>query len=107
MNNLKVRKFNFVIFTCVFTLSFTLGSNVFATDSPVKNETVTPQRKLSQEELSNIQNNVEAIHTPFGEFRRVSTPLSLPPSEIAYSVNDITSTTKQLITRYGVFIKKK
>jgi len=72
-----------------------------------KNTTVTAPVKVSLEEKEEILATVDTVYTPYGEFKRIFSSVSVDPSQIAYSEEDANSNTKELILDYGIFYKKE
>ncbi|MFD0617733.1 hypothetical protein ACFQZR_09705 [Paenibacillus sp. GCM10027629] len=97
----KKKKLIAVCFS-VIVVSGVLATTIFA-----NNAMFTPQKKMSSQEIANVLNSVESINTKYGVFERTAASnKQFNSSEIVYNEDDITDSTRQVITDYGTFIKK-
>jgi hypothetical protein len=83
----------------------TNSSAAISTITP-RNDWVSPQKVVTDEEWQEIRENTSAIVTPFGEFERVPSALPFHPSEVVYNSDDVNAKTKQIIEYGGVFVRK-
>lgn len=74
-----------------------------ATTSFAYHGSVTAPRKVSDQEIADIKLKTGTYTIKdVGTFKRVSTPLNLPPSETVYDFDDATPQTQQVIDpEYG------
>ncbi len=78
----------------------------FATKGFADNETTTIQQKASPEKMLEAKESTDQYVTHYGVFQRVPSQQPFAPSEIAYSDNEINGDTKEIITDFGIFVKK-